>query len=153
MQDSPTRVLPLMAASRDAARARYGSGSVLKPGITIGMDRILAAGEVWLLVTGSRRAEVLRRALDEPEGPDPAASYVRRHPRLTVPADEATALLLPIRRRHPMLGACGWLACGLVARQLASGVLGSCQQGMSPGSKLTHSPGCAMAKTEWPDAP
>ncbi|HEY5436530.1 MAG TPA: 6-phosphogluconolactonase [Candidatus Limnocylindrales bacterium] len=92
--DSPTRVLPLTAESRDAARARYGSRSVPTAGITIGMDRILAAGEVWLLVTGARKAPVLRRALEEPEGPDCPASYLRRHPRLTVFADDGAASLL-----------------------------------------------------------
>ena len=95
MPDSPTRVLPLTDASRDAARARYGSRSVPSAGITIGMDRILAAGEVWLLVTGSRKAAILKRALDEPEGPDCPASYLRRHPRLSVFADDAAAGLLP----------------------------------------------------------
>jgi glucosamine-6-phosphate deaminase len=92
--DSPTRVLPLTDASRDAARARYGSRSVPTAGITIGMDRILAAGEVWLLVTGERKAPVLRRALEEPEAPACPASFLRRHPRLTVFADEPAAALL-----------------------------------------------------------
>ncbi len=92
--DSPTRVLPLTAASRDSARARYGSRSVPSAGITIGMDRILAGGEVWLLVAGDRKAQALRRALEGPEGSDCPASYLRRHPRLTVFADEAAAALL-----------------------------------------------------------
>jgi glucosamine-6-phosphate deaminase len=63
-------------------------------GITIGLTRLLEAREVWLLVTGSRKAPVLRRALRDPEGPDCPASFLRRHPRLTVFADEAAAALL-----------------------------------------------------------
>ncbi len=60
-------------------------------GITVGMARLLAAAECWLLVTGERKAGILRRALREPEGEDCPASYLRRHPRLTVFADEAAA--------------------------------------------------------------
>jgi len=91
MPDSPTRVLSLTDASRDAARARYGSRAVPVAGITIGMDRILAAREIWLLVTGQRKAGILRRALRDPESPDCPASYLRRHPSLRVFADDAAA--------------------------------------------------------------
>jgi glucosamine-6-phosphate deaminase len=86
-----TRVVVLADASREAATARYGAGSTPVAGITVGLARLLEAGECWLLVTGERKAAVLRRALDEPEGPDCPASYLRRHPRLTVFADEAAA--------------------------------------------------------------
>jgi glucosamine-6-phosphate deaminase len=55
------------------------------------MDRILAAREIWLLVTGQRKAGILRRALRDPESPDCPASYLRRHPSLRVFADDAAA--------------------------------------------------------------
>jgi glucosamine-6-phosphate deaminase len=89
--DDPTRVVRLARSSREAAMARYGASQVPTGGITVGLARILEAGEAWLLVTGERKAPVLRRALREPEGPDCPASYLRRHPRLTVFADEAAA--------------------------------------------------------------
>jgi 6-phosphogluconolactonase/glucosamine-6-phosphate isomerase/deaminase len=92
--DSPTRLVRLAASSGDAAVARYGAPRVPTAGITLGMDRILAAGEAWLLVTGDRKAHILRRALRDPEGPDCPASYLRRHPNLRVFADEAAATLL-----------------------------------------------------------
>ena len=60
----------------------------------MGLAGLLEAGECWLLVTGSRKAAILRRALEGPEGRDCPASYLRRHPRLTVFADEAAAALL-----------------------------------------------------------
>ena len=75
--------------------ARYGAAAVPTAGITVGMDRILAAGEVWLLVTGDRKAGILRRALRDPEGPDCPASCLRRHPpNLQVIVDEEAAALL-----------------------------------------------------------
>ncbi len=92
--DDPTRLVRLAVSSREAATARYGAGSVPTAGITVGLARLLEAGECWLLVTGVRKAQVLRRALEQPEGPDCPAAYLRRHPRLTVFADEAAASLL-----------------------------------------------------------
>ncbi|HET7828463.1 MAG TPA: 6-phosphogluconolactonase [Candidatus Limnocylindrales bacterium] len=92
--DDPTRLVRLARSSREAARARYGASRTPTGGITVGMDRLLEAGEVWLLVTGERKASILRRALLDPEGPDCPASYLRRHPRLTVFTDEAAASLV-----------------------------------------------------------
>ncbi len=89
--DSPTRVVETAPATRAAATDRYGAGGVPAAGITLGMDRILAAGELWLLVAGARKAEVLARALEGPETVDCPASFLRRHPRLWVIADEPAA--------------------------------------------------------------
>ncbi|HYO43527.1 MAG TPA: glucosamine-6-phosphate deaminase [Candidatus Limnocylindrales bacterium] len=92
--DDGTRLVRLAASSREAATARYGASSAPTTGITVGLARLLEAGECWLLVTGSRKAAILKRALDEPEGPDCPASYLRRHPHLVVFADEPAAALL-----------------------------------------------------------
>lgn len=91
LADSPTRVVETAATSRAAALDRYGAASAPALGITLGMDRLLAAGEVWLLVRGERKAAVLARTLEEPEGSEVPATFLRRHPRLTVFADEAAA--------------------------------------------------------------
>jgi glucosamine-6-phosphate deaminase len=96
--DDPTRLVRLAVSSREAATARYGAARTPTAGITIGLGRLLEAGECWLLVTGARKAAILRRALDEPEGPDCPASYLRRHPRLVVFADEDAAAGLRSRR-------------------------------------------------------
>jgi glucosamine-6-phosphate deaminase len=92
--DDTTRLVRLAVSSREAAMARYGAARTPTAGITTGMARLLEADEVWLLVTGERKAPILRRALREPEGVDCPASFLRRHPRFTVFADEAAASLL-----------------------------------------------------------
>jgi glucosamine-6-phosphate deaminase len=94
MPDDTTRLVRLARSTRAAATERYGASEPPTAGITIGLARLLAAGECWLLVPGARKAAVLRRTLREPEGPDCPASFLRRHPRLTVFADEAAASLL-----------------------------------------------------------
>lgn len=88
---SPTRVVELAPTSQAAAQARYGAGRTPTRGITLGMDRLLAAHELWLLVTGAHKADVLARALEGPETTDLPASFLRRHPRLVVMADAGAA--------------------------------------------------------------
>jgi glucosamine-6-phosphate deaminase len=87
-------VVGTAATTQEAALGRYGAGTAPVMGITLGMDRLLSAGEVWLLVTGSRKADILARALNGPEGDDCPASFLRRHPRLWVVADEGAAARL-----------------------------------------------------------
>jgi glucosamine-6-phosphate deaminase len=91
LPDATTRVVRLAASSRRAAAERYGADPPPSAGVTLGLDRLLAAGEAWLLVTGAGKARVLARALEAPEGPDCPASYLRRHRALRVIADEPAA--------------------------------------------------------------
>jgi glucosamine-6-phosphate deaminase len=88
---APTRVVDLALASRSAATERYGAAAAPTRGITLGMDRLLAAREVWLLVTGSHKADVLRSVLREVEGPERPASLLMAHPHLLVLADASAA--------------------------------------------------------------
>ncbi len=89
--DGPTRVVRLDPTTRDVATERYGASRPPTAGITLGIARLLQADEIWLLVSGTRKADVLARALAEPEGPDCPATYLRRHPRLRVMADADAA--------------------------------------------------------------
>jgi glucosamine-6-phosphate deaminase len=77
--DAPTRRVDLAAATVQAA-SRYGA--VEDPptwGLTLGLEEILAAREVWLLVTGADKGAVLRRVLTGPVGPAVPASFLRGH--------------------------------------------------------------------------
>jgi glucosamine-6-phosphate deaminase len=93
---SPTRVVELDEATLAAAVERYAATRRPTAGITLGLDRILEAREVWVLATGARKADVLAHALEGPETPDVPASYLRRHPNLVVFVDRAA-------RRAPRL--------------------------------------------------
>lgn len=89
--DSPTRVVELEARSREVATSRYGAAVAPERGITLGLARLLEAGEIWLIVTGERKAAILRAALEGPETPDVPASYLRRHPNVRIIADTDAA--------------------------------------------------------------
>lgn len=92
--EDPTRVVRIAASSREVAVERYGADPPPTGGITLGIGRLLEAGEIWLLVTGAGKAEILARALEQPEGPDCPASYLRRHRNVRVIADAPAATRL-----------------------------------------------------------
>jgi glucosamine-6-phosphate deaminase len=92
--DASTRVVTLHPDSRQVATERYGASHAPERGITLGIGRLLKAREIWLLVTGERKADVLRRTLEGPETAELPASFLRRHPHCRVLADEPAAALL-----------------------------------------------------------
>jgi glucosamine-6-phosphate deaminase len=91
--DSPTRQTRITASTTEAA-ARYDANASPTAGMTLGMDRILAAREIWLLVTGQHKAATLRRMLFDPIGPELPVSLLRRHPNLVLLADQSAASML-----------------------------------------------------------
>jgi glucosamine-6-phosphate deaminase len=88
--DSPTRIVELTPATTRAA-ARYDTTATPLHGMTLGMGRILASEEIWLLVTGAHKAAILGQMLSGPIGPHLPASYLRDHPNTTVLADNSAA--------------------------------------------------------------
>jgi glucosamine-6-phosphate deaminase len=88
--DAPTRVVELTDESLEA-NARYWGGldRVPRRAITAGMRVILAARETILVVTGERKHDILRRALEGPLTPDVPASYLRTIAGVRVYADRA----------------------------------------------------------------
>ena len=93
--DSPTRLVELAESTRRTA-VDYGADEPPTHGVTIGMARIMAAREVWLLVTGEHKASVLGQALQTEITPAVPASLLRSHPALSVFADEPAASRLAI---------------------------------------------------------
>jgi glucosamine-6-phosphate deaminase len=88
--DAPTSVTRL-ASSTTRAASRYGVDAEPTWGMTLGMQAIFASKEIWLLVTGSHKADILDRTLNGPIGPDVPATYLRDHPNAVVFADRAAA--------------------------------------------------------------
>ena len=89
--DSPTRVIELHETTVTSAAA-YGSGATPQWGVTLGMGPLLTSREIWLLVTGAAKAEILHRALTGPIGPEVPASYLQTHSNAVVLADHAAAM-------------------------------------------------------------
>lgn len=91
--DQPTRVVKLTEETREGAR-RYGADPPPTWGLAVGLSEILAAREVWLLVTGSAKAEILRRVINDEKTDQIPATFLRAHPNSVIWADEEAAGLM-----------------------------------------------------------
>lgn len=89
--ESPTRVVALEPSTTDHAREAYGATSSPTWGMTVGLAELLAAKEVWLLVTGRHKAAILETTLTGAIGPDVPATLLRDHPNALVLADASAA--------------------------------------------------------------
>ncbi len=87
-EDAPTRVVELTPASLTSNADYWGGLEVPRRAVTVGLNLILAAKRVLLLVSGEHKREILRRTLFEPPTPDLPASWLRSA-NLTVIADRA----------------------------------------------------------------
>lgn len=87
--EAPCRCVRLSASTRRANASAFGGDPEAVPpqAITLGLREILAATSILLVVTGAAKAPVLRRLLQEPASPDLPASWLQRHPQVTVLAD------------------------------------------------------------------
>lgn len=86
--DAATRVVDL-AAETSANAASYGASVPTTWGITVGFAELMTAGEVWLVVTGAHKREILSRILTDPVGPNLPATYLRKHHNLRVIVDRS----------------------------------------------------------------
>lgn len=87
---APTRIVAL-APESIASGARYWGGPEQVPprALTAGMDLLLAARRILLLVAGEHKRAILGETLDGPVVPEVPASYLRRADGVTVITDRA----------------------------------------------------------------
>ena len=86
--DAPTRVVELTPASLESNALYWEDAEVPRRAVTVGMDLILSAHTVLLLVTGEHKQGVLHRAAQGPVSPDVPASYLQ-NANATVMTDQA----------------------------------------------------------------
>lgn len=97
--ESRTRVIDLTPESMAQASA-YWTPGVQTPtrAITVGVRTLLEADRLVLIVSGAAKAEMLRRALEDPVGPAVPASWLRQAgDRLLIIADQEAASALTRR--------------------------------------------------------
>ncbi|HEY3107973.1 MAG TPA: glucosamine-6-phosphate deaminase [Chloroflexota bacterium] len=87
---APTRVVTLTEESVVSSAGYWGSREVVPTrGVTAGMDLLLAARRILLLVSGAPKREILRRTLLEPPTGALPASHLQRAADVLVLADRA----------------------------------------------------------------
>jgi glucosamine-6-phosphate deaminase len=93
--DAPCRCVALSATTREQNSGAFGGDLAAVPAraISLGLAEILAARAIVLVVTGGAKAAVLRRLLQDPPSALLPASWLRRHPAVTLLADQAALTL------------------------------------------------------------
>jgi glucosamine-6-phosphate deaminase len=86
--DAPTRVVELTPESL-ASNAVYWDERVPRRAITAGMDLIMQARSILLIVSGSHKRRILERTLTGDPSPDCPASLLQLRDGVTVAADRA----------------------------------------------------------------
>ena len=85
---SRTRIATLDTLTRkDAGADFFGVENVPREAITMGVATILDAREIALMATGEHKAGVVARAVEGEISPDVAATYLQRHPSVSVYLD------------------------------------------------------------------
>jgi len=89
---SRTRIVTLDTLTRkDAAADFFGVDNVPREAVTMGVATILDAKEVALLATGEHKSGIVARAVEGEISADVAATFLQRHPSVTVYLDLAAA--------------------------------------------------------------
>ncbi len=90
--DSVTRVVEVAEKTRVANQSTFRSlEDVPKLAITMGIQTILNAKDIWLIATGEKKAEIIKRLVNEPPSSDLPASLLKHHSGFKLFLDESAA--------------------------------------------------------------
>ncbi|WP_413351197.1 MULTISPECIES: 6-phosphogluconolactonase [unclassified Prochlorococcus] len=83
--------MSLSESTRQQNAAAFGGdpSQVPSQALTLGLQEILAADEIHLIVTGSAKAEILKALFDSPCTDQMPASWLRNHARVSLWLDQA----------------------------------------------------------------
>jgi galactosamine-6-phosphate isomerase len=86
-----THVSTLDATTQKVGQKYFNEQQQLTQGITLGLQTIMEARHLILLVSGEHKAAIVRRVLQEESSEQLPASLLRHHPQLHVYLDKAAA--------------------------------------------------------------
>ena len=108
-KDSRTRLIWLDRLTRaDAASDFFGLENVPRRAITMGVGTIMDARRVVLMAWGEGKAPVVAEAVEGPETPAVAASFLQTHPNATFVLDDAAAAELTRTKAPWLVGSVDW---------------------------------------------
>lgn len=93
--DSKTDVVELTESTREANKRFFQSiDEVPTHAITMGIDSIMKSKEILLLISGPKKAEIVRELYKQEPTEEIPATVLKKHPNVTVIADEEAMKLL-----------------------------------------------------------
>ena len=91
---SPTRRVDLEESTIQSSARYFDHANLPRWGVTVGLEQIMTARQVWLLATGAAKATIIRDTVRGEIGPHLPASLLRNHPDCSLVVDaEAGGLL------------------------------------------------------------
>jgi glucosamine-6-phosphate deaminase len=108
-EGSLTRLVKLdNITRRDAIKDFFEFDKVPYRAITMGIASIFKAKSIYLMAYGMHKAEVVRRAVEDPISPACPASYLQKHPQVRFILDQAAAEALTKIHTPWQVGLCNW---------------------------------------------
>lgn len=92
--DKDSHVIDLDDTTQSVGQKYFAQLTTLKQGISLGLNHLLQAGKVILVANGIKKAEVIKKALEEAINIDMPASIMQAHEHGVVMIDSAAASLL-----------------------------------------------------------
>jgi glucosamine-6-phosphate deaminase len=92
--DSPTRRVELHGTTIRSSARYFTHDDLPRWGLTVGLKAVLASTEVWLLASGTAKADIIQRTVRGEIGPANPASLLRTHPNCSLFLDRDAGALL-----------------------------------------------------------
>jgi glucosamine-6-phosphate isomerase len=95
-----SHIIDLDATTQSVGQKYFKESTVLKQGITLGLQHLLESSQVILMASGEKKSSVIEKALEGPITPDMPASIIRKHKQGCVMVDQQAATLLKNISQH-----------------------------------------------------
>lgn len=92
--DKHAHVISLDPITLSVGKKYFKTPVSLSDGITLGLQHLMEAKKVILMANGTKKADVIRRTIEEPVHPYFPASIIQMHPQGIIMIDEEAASLL-----------------------------------------------------------
>jgi glucosamine-6-phosphate isomerase len=89
-----SHVINLDATTQSVGQKYFKESTVLKKGITLGLQHLLESRQAILMASGQKKSPVIQMALEGPITPDMPASIIRNHEQAYVMLDEEASSFL-----------------------------------------------------------
>ncbi len=107
--DSKTRLITLDHVTRtDAASDFFGEEHVPRTAITMGVGSIFKAKKILLMAWGEGKSGVIKKTVEEPISDTIPATYLQKHPDVTVILDDASSAELTRVKTPWLVGSVLW---------------------------------------------
>lgn len=92
--DQHAHVVDLDSTTQSVGQKYFKESTALRQGITLGLQDFMESRKAILMASGTRKAEIIRAALEGPATTQIPASVIRRHPHGVAMLDEGAAAML-----------------------------------------------------------